>query len=118
MASAGPPVGRRRVMRREYSPGSPDAVALEDGISRDDREVVYQRLRGDQAIEWIPMMERQRRDPRHMWQLHRQRLEPVCRHLLRDERVQLGVEGQSAQAHLDGHLPTTGDAEEASLFRP
>ena len=64
------------------SPHSLDAILAEDGVRRHDRQFIAERLRDQQAVERIAVMEGQPGHVSRMPQVDRQRLEFVGRQLL------------------------------------
>jgi hypothetical protein len=47
-----------------HSPDTLDAILPEDLIGRDNRTILLERLGGKQAVEWVTVVEWQRRNPR------------------------------------------------------
>jgi hypothetical protein len=68
-----------------YSPDALDAVFPKDRVGRDDRTILLEGLSGEQAVEWITVVEWQRRNPCHVTKIDRELPKRVGRKVLRDE---------------------------------
>src|SRR5687768_9920567 len=99
------------------SPDPFDAISSKHWIGSDDREVFEERLRHEQAIERIAVMERQSGHSRGMPNVHRQLAEAVDGKMMRNEALHGAVELELADAHLDGHFPAARGAEQAFVLR-
>jgi hypothetical protein len=102
------------------SPPLPDplnTVAPEDWIGGHDCQSFLEGLRGEQAIEWIAVMEWQAGHPRDMVDVDPKFTKTVRRELFGDEPFDTSGNFELAETRLDGEFPATRDAHEALALR-
>ena len=112
---AGAPRGALRPVR--FLPDASDAVLREDCVCRDDPQLLLERLRDQQPVERVAVVEGQARDAGRVPQVDRQGLKAVDGELLGHEAVERALDSQLAEAHLDRELPGARDAHEALVAR-
>ena len=77
-----------------------DAVLGEDRIDGYNREAFLERLRGEQPVERVAMVEREPGNTRRVSQSHRKRLELIGGHLLGDEPIDVTREQPCMRDHV------------------
>jgi hypothetical protein len=87
----------------------------EHAIGRHHRHCLYKRLPNKEAVEPIPVKERQFHGPRNVSDVDREKRESVCRQLRRQESRQARLHPQFPGGDLDGHLSRGRHAEPAPI---
>ena len=86
-------------------------------IGRHDRQLLLERLRNEQAIERVAVVEWQCGDPHDVPEIDWQHREAIRGHLLGKEPIDRYGELDFSQAQFDRDLPSAREAEQALVGR-
>ena len=98
-------------------PQSVNGVIIECSVSPNNRDVLNHCLGNYQAIKRIAMMKRKVYEFCQMGYLYFQKLDPIQRHLVRDQTIKWSSQGQFTDTHFNCHFSNTGHAQKPLIGR-